>query len=134
MLQTARAHREGGAPVYVYRFDEPATGMDGTLGAAHAVEIPYTFDNLDRRGVKVLLGEIDDRRRRVAADIADRWVDFAAGRPLTVPGSEEAWPLHDPTDRRRVVIGAESHVAEGIDDAAEALWMVGDRPAGSTGS
>ena len=36
----------GPAPVFMYRFDWKTSVLDGKLGASHALEVPFVFDNL----------------------------------------------------------------------------------------
>lgn len=80
--RTGEAHLAGGGRAHRYLYTHRSTAFDGVLGAAHATEIPFVFDNLDQRGVPFLLGEITGERRRLAHACADAWVSFAAtGRP-----------------------------------------------------
>ncbi|WP_188987972.1 carboxylesterase/lipase family protein [Saccharopolyspora thermophila] len=72
----AEAH--GGA--YVYEFAWRSSAVDGQLGAAHGVELPFVFDVLDLpvlRGANGLLGP--DRPPAVLAEeVHGAWVSFAA--------------------------------------------------------
>lgn len=60
---------------YEFRFESSAFG--GVLGAAHAVEIPFVFDNLDAPGAAFFTGEPTDGMRTLATAMADAWVAFA---------------------------------------------------------
>ena len=42
--------------VWMYLFNWKSRAFDGRLGATHALEIPFAFNNLDRAGVDVFLG------------------------------------------------------------------------------
>ena len=59
-----------------------STAMGGALGACHAIEVPFVFDNLDRRGVDLLLGGLDDGSRG-----AGRRASPARGPPPPTPAS-----------------------------------------------
>jgi hypothetical protein len=50
----------------MYRFDYRSTAFGGVLGACHAIDVPFTFANLDRRGVDMMLGGIDHATQRLA--------------------------------------------------------------------
>ena len=69
---------------HVYEFDWGSTAFGGTLGAAHAVEIPFVFDTLAcATGPQGLLGEAAPQ------ELADRvhatWVRFATDGTLDWP-------------------------------------------------
>lgn len=76
----AEAHaRISGGHTYVYRFGFRSTAIDGNLGAAHTVELPFVFDIADEpclHGPAGLLG-----RNRAPSELAARmhraWVAFA---------------------------------------------------------
>jgi para-nitrobenzyl esterase len=71
------AQQEVGAPpAYNYRFDYASTAFGGFLGACHALELPFVFDNLDKPGARMFTGEaagLDE----LAATMAESWVRFA---------------------------------------------------------
>ncbi|WP_433869841.1 carboxylesterase/lipase family protein [Saccharopolyspora sp. CA-218241] len=87
----ADAHAARGRPTHRYEFAWRSPALDGSLGAAHAVELPFAFDNLHvpaLRGPHGLLG-----RPAPPAELATRlhgaWVDFArTGNP--------GWAASDP--------------------------------------
>jgi para-nitrobenzyl esterase len=70
--------RAGGAPTYVYEFGWPSPV--GGLGAAHATEIPFVFDNLAARGADQILGASPPQA--LADQMHAAWISFArAGNP-----------------------------------------------------
>ncbi len=90
-LADARAAR-GQAPTFVYRFDWEAPG----LGAAHGVDIPFTFDAFDREGWGEVVGA-DGRAETLGRAWRGAWGSFAAtGIPIVPDG---AWVPYD-TERR----------------------------------
>ncbi len=94
-LAEARAHTA--APTWMYLFDWKSQAFGGALGAAHALEIPFTFATLDRPGVDVFLGT-DDLPWHVSRTMHDAWISFIrTGSPTTdVLG---AWRPYRPEDR-----------------------------------
>jgi para-nitrobenzyl esterase len=53
----ATVHSSVGGRTYLYEFAWASSALDGRLGAAHLVDLPFFFDNLDAPGVAELLGE-----------------------------------------------------------------------------
>jgi carboxylesterase type B len=83
--------------VRMYRFSWPTPVLDGSLGACHALELPFVFDMLEQSADFVGSSPPAD----LAEDIHRAWVRFAAtGDPGSLGGSD--WPTYD-TDRRPVM-------------------------------
>lgn len=81
----ARAHAEiSTGRTYVYSFAYRSTALDGRLGAAHTVELPFVFDLADEpwlHGETGLLGP-DAVPAGLAAEVHGAWTAFArAGKP-----------------------------------------------------
>lgn len=71
------AHRE--SATYAYEFAWRSHALDGELGATHAVELPFVFDNADRpelKGSAALLGP-DEPPTDLATRMHAAWVRFA---------------------------------------------------------
>jgi len=86
----ARAHAQRGIPTWRYRFGWPAPG----IGAAHAVDLPFTFGTLDVDGWRTFAGADDPDADRLSARMRAAWAAFchegaAACDPLGV------WPRHE---------------------------------------
>jgi para-nitrobenzyl esterase len=114
--------------VHAYRFDLPSTAMGGVLGACHVIEVPFVFDNLDRGGVDMFLGGVDDAARRLAARTARAWATMARHGS---PGHEDLpWPRYDVTDRRTTILDREPRVDVDPRRARRLLWDELRRPAG----
>jgi len=105
-LRLAEAH--GNA--HVYRFAWPSPARNGRLGPAHAVELPYVFDNLADPIWAGILGDQPDQS--VATEMHAAWVAFAhTGDP--------GWPTYRPETRlEREFAGPEPLVSP----AVPALW------------
>lgn len=86
----AAAHK---GRTHMYEFDWRSPAIGGQLGAAHAVDVPFVFETVDKAaGPKGLLGEAPPRE--LAARIHRLWVDFAKDGSLP-------WPEYT-ADARRV--------------------------------
>lgn len=106
LLDAQRQH----APAFGYEFHFESTAFDGSLGAAHAVEIPFVFDNLDAGGASFFTGEATDGMRDLATAMADAWASFArdgapssAGLPI--------WPAYD-DDRHTMILDVDDQKVE----------------------
>lgn len=88
----AQAHaRLSGGRTHVYSFGYRSTALDGRLGAAHTVELPFVFDVADEpwlHGDTGLLGP-DPVPPGLAARVHDAWVAFAGT-------GDPGWPAYDP--------------------------------------
>jgi para-nitrobenzyl esterase len=100
--QAQRNAAQGGAPVYVYRFEYYSPVSEGRLKAMHCMEIPFVFDNLE--GGKVYTG-ISPAAQKVADEMSGAWVAFAkSGNPghSGIP----KWTAWDANQRATMVFGA----------------------------
>lgn len=106
---------------YGYEFRFSSGAMGGAMGAAHAVEIPFMFDNLDRGGVGFLVGEIDDEMRSLATAMADAWVAFAkTGTP--VADGLPAWPSYESGGRNTMILDRTSSVEADPGSELRQVW------------
>ncbi|MFG1646599.1 carboxylesterase/lipase family protein, partial [Amycolatopsis sp. NPDC049252] len=84
----SRRLAEAHGAAYAYEFAWRSSAVDGQLGAAHTVELPFVFDNLRLpalRGPRGLLGP-DDPPAELATRMHRAWVDFArTGDPGWAP-------------------------------------------------
>jgi carboxylesterase type B len=88
MLEAQVPHN---ADAYLYEFGHRSTAWGGALGACHAIEIPFAFDNLDQAGAAAFIGEIGDTERALATEVNAAWLGAATGG--------EPWDRYD-LDRR----------------------------------
>jgi para-nitrobenzyl esterase len=112
-LRVADSRAARGATTFVYRFDWEAP----RIGAAHAVDVPFTFGTFDREGWGGAVG-YDDRAGRVSGSMRRAWATFAATgapdpgtpwdpydvemqRPTLVFGADGARLVRDPDGVRR---------------------------------
>ncbi len=118
-IETADAQRPHG-DVRMYLYTHASTGFDGALGSAHAMEIPFTFDNTDAQGVDMLEGVITPERRELARRLADSWAAFAATGDPGV-GDVGHWPLYGAA-RETMVLDLEHEVVEDPWAAERSVW------------
>lgn len=120
-IRLAEAQAAQGAHVLMYLFAE----RSDLLGACHALDLPYVWDNLDAPGTEVLVGTLTDERRTLARRLGDVWTAFAAGADDPGPDDVPSWPAYD-TERRATMRLAASGV-DVVDDpmATERRWWDG---------
>lgn len=119
-LRVADAQAVQGTPTYVYRFDWEAPG----IGAAHAVDVPFTFGTFDQGGWGAAVGAYaaPDAARTLSRNLRGAWAAFAATGDPAHPGIPE-WPRHDPATRPTMCFAAPSRLEHDPDGAARAVWM-----------
>jgi para-nitrobenzyl esterase len=112
-IRLAEAQVSHGAPTWMYRFDWPSTAFGGKLGACHALEIPFAFDNLDAPGAGVFTG--GDAPQAIATEMHAAWVSFARD-------GDPGWAAYD-TDRRATkLFDTPSAVVDDPDGDTRVLW------------
>ncbi len=112
-LAEARAAHGNASWMYWFTWASPAFG--GMLGSAHALDIPFAFDNLSAPGIEMLLGT-GPERQAIATRFADEIASFSAtGAP--------SWPAFDLDSRATLRIDAEMEV---LLDPEPALRLLND--------
>jgi para-nitrobenzyl esterase len=108
-LRAAEAHPRA----FVYEFAWRSPAFDGALGACHAIELPFVFDNLADPGCAMLLGA--QAPQQLADAMHKAWVDFATG-------GDPGWPAYRAEDR--VVMRFDTVCRTTTDDrsAERAAW------------
>ncbi|HEU5301860.1 MAG TPA: carboxylesterase family protein, partial [Acidimicrobiia bacterium] len=108
-LRVADAHAIAGGRTFVYRFDWTAPG----LGAAHGVDLPFTFGTADREGWDTVVGW-DRRAEALGREWRACWSFFAATGDPSTP--LRRWPVHDPDDPTVMVFApGGTRVVAGLD-------------------
>ena len=87
--------------------------MGGVLGAAHCVDVPFAFDNLDAPGVEVALGP--EPPQALADQMHRAWVDF-------VTDGDPRWPVFRLDTRPAMVFDGESTVVNDPLRLPRSLW------------
>jgi para-nitrobenzyl esterase len=110
-LGSARQDASGRTFLYEWAWRSP--GRDGVLGAAHGMDIPFAFDNLDAPGGEPSLGADPPQG---LADLTHRaYVDF-------VTDGDPGWPSYAADDRPTMVFDDESRVVNDPIRMERALW------------
>lgn len=88
-----RKAAQRGAPVYVAKFVYQTNALNGTLGAIHGLDVPFTFDQT----AGAMVTGTDPER----FGIADKWASTIAAFAATGNPNNPAipaWPAHHPGD------------------------------------
>jgi para-nitrobenzyl esterase len=119
-LRLAEAHAANGGNTWNYLFSWKSRGFGGRLGATHALEIPFTFNNLERMGVDAFLGE-GPLPQALADDMHASWIAFIRdGDPNTTDSAE--WPRFDEKQRAVMEFGDEVAVREDLLPESRRVW------------
>lgn len=112
-LAEARVAKGNASWMYWFTWASPA--FDGLLGSAHALDIPFAFDNLDAPGSSLMLGDAGlDGARNLASRFADEIVGFAR------TGSA-SWPRFDVDSRPTLRLDVETELLHDPEPALRAL-------------
>ena len=112
-VRQGELHAKNGHPVYLYYWEQPSSLPH--LGACHAVELAYVFNNLDET---IYTGEGVDAE--VAARVQNMWVNFAKTGDPSADGL--TWEPYSASDRRTMLIGKRMRTEKDLKDGArEAL-------------
>jgi para-nitrobenzyl esterase len=104
-------------PVFMYRFDFTTPVLDGKLGATHALDVAFCFDNLD----KTRLHGDRPEAPALAEQVSEAWLAFARTGDPNHPGLP-AWPAYDTDRRPTMLFDAECTVADDPDSDERLAW------------
>jgi para-nitrobenzyl esterase len=107
----------GGEPVFMYRFDFTTPVLDGRLGATHALELGFCFDNLD----KTRLHGDRPEAPALAERMSEAWLAFARSGDPNHPGLPN-WPVYDTDRRPTMLFDVDCSVADDPDAEERAAW------------
>ncbi len=110
----AEARDAMGSQTWMYWFTWASTAFGGALGSCHAMDIPFAFHNLHRKGVDQFTGDGTDRVA-VADSFADALTTFA--REGVAP-----WPTYDLATRPTLRVDTETIVAHDPEQPVRELW------------
>lgn len=119
-IRMAEALADRGVPVWMYLATVTSPDLDGRLGAPHAIELPFVFDNLDAARAPEMVG--DDPRNAALADVVQGlWVGFATTGVPAADGAP-AWPQYDPTTRATLILDRQLSVRDDPYPASRTTW------------
>ena len=110
-LAETQAHQ--GARAFVYEFGWQPPTFDGQLGACHASELPFVFDNLADPAFIPLIGT--DPPQELADALHSAWVAFATT-------GDPGWPTYLEHDRAVMMFDTDSSVAYDPRSTVRRLW------------
>ena len=106
---------------YVYEFTYRSSAFGGDMGACHAIDVPFVFDNVDRRGVDFLLGGVDDHVRELSSVTSKAWLAMATnGTPQHADLPE--WPAYISGSRKVMELGLQRVVHDDPHPAEREAW------------
>lgn len=106
---------------YMYEFAYRSTAFDGALGACHAVDLPFVYDNLDAGGVAMLLGPVDSGSRGLASAASRAWLAMAHSGAPAHDGLPE-WAPYNVTDRAVMVLDRACRLVFDPGSAERQFW------------
>ncbi|HVV12494.1 carboxylesterase/lipase family protein [Amycolatopsis sp.] len=112
-IRFAEAQHAAGGQVWMYRLDWRAFPPGQGMGAAHALDLPLVFDDLDNPYYRLFLGRDTGRARGIAATMHDAWVRFVCGEP--------AWPAYEPGNRTTMLFDEPARIADDPDSKERLL-------------
>jgi para-nitrobenzyl esterase len=128
-----RKFAQHAAPVYMYLFthgsDLTIPGTQHQLGAAHALEIPYKFNNIGHAAQDAKTGSkepdmMSDTRPEsamAAHNMSEMWSTFAkTGHPGAK--GQPYWPAYNPEKRATMEIDAQCKVVDDPYSLERAVW------------
>ncbi len=121
-----RKYAQHGAPVYMYIFTHESNfivpGTQHKLGAAHALEIPYKFNNTQPGQPETSFMVISRPESvKAAHNMSEMWSTFArTGRPAAK--GQPDWPAYTTEDRATMLIDAECKVMNDPHRLERLLW------------
>ncbi|MFM7536256.1 MAG: carboxylesterase/lipase family protein [Acidimicrobiales bacterium] len=119
-VRLVEAHaRQRPDATWLYQFDWASSAFGGRLGSCHALEIPFVFHTLDRKGVALFTG--DGPPAALADAMHQAWIAFArSGNPQhdRIP----AWAPYDEIDRTTLHLDLECRITNDPSSRRRAIW------------
>jgi len=119
-IRLAEAQARHQPRTYQYFFTWSSPARRGTLGACHALELPFVFGTLDAPTMDRFAGK-GPEAEALSAQMMDAWIAFArGGEPghAGLPG----WPAYDTERRATLVFDRACALAHAPLDAERAAW------------
>jgi para-nitrobenzyl esterase len=117
-LAELHAAHEPATWAYLFTWDSP--GLDGRLGACHALDIPFVFGAAGHPSLRWLIGD-DPGAGILAERVQDAWLAFAHHGEPGHPGLPQ-WPVYDGGRRATMLLGDSCAVAEAPHEAERSFW------------
>ena len=121
-IRLAEMQSKNQANTYMYMFTYPSPIRDGSLGAVHAIEIPFVFGTLDMpRNENFKLFPVSNKETEsLSAQMMDSWISFARnGNPNHKEIPE--WPQYK-KNRATMVFGKDIKVVNDPSSKERSVW------------
>ncbi|MEO5892060.1 MAG: carboxylesterase family protein [Ferruginibacter sp.] len=113
-IRLANAWAAGGANTFMYEFAWVSSLKNGIYGAAHGMEMPFVFNNLEAKGERGLLGP-KGGPQELADKMQDAWINFAING---TPG----WDAYTEADRKTMLINTDWQLQANPHTKVLAAW------------
>jgi para-nitrobenzyl esterase len=125
-LAESQADFQPNTYMYLFQWRSPMSdGHGGTLGACHALDLPFTFGALENKAARAFAtGDRDAlsaKARILSGNLMDSWIAFARRGDPSHPGIG-TWPRYDRTDRTTMLLGPDCHAENAPLEARRAVW------------
>jgi para-nitrobenzyl esterase len=120
-IRLAEAQSAHQGDTYSYLFSYKSTAFNGALGACHAIDVPFVFGNLRRRGVDMLLGPISEETEALERATVAAWLSMAHnGSPACDELPE--WTPYSTSHRTVMELGTTQRVLDDPGSDERQLW------------
>ncbi|MBP2846965.1 carboxylesterase family protein [Dickeya oryzae] len=103
----------GNQNTWFYNFSWRSPAYNGLLGAAHFVDVPFTFGTIQTKEAENFVGV--NPPVSLSESINNSWVSFAKyGNP--------GWPKYSDKDKKTMIFNTKSNVATSADPQITSLW------------
>jgi len=100
LRQAAVKSEQGGAPAYLYLFQWKSPVNEGSLGAAHGMELPFMFNNIAM--ARPLTGG-GEEAYALADKVSSAWISFIKTGDPNNNGALPEWPPYTPNEGATMV-------------------------------
>jgi para-nitrobenzyl esterase len=100
-------------------FTFKSTAFDGSLGACHALELPFVFGTYNIPLMEGFIGKTPNKE--LSEKMIDAWTSFARTGNPNHEGIPE-WPSYDVEKRATMLFGNECKLANAVFDKERAAW------------
>ncbi|MCP4502302.1 MAG: carboxylesterase/lipase family protein [Deltaproteobacteria bacterium] len=114
----ARLKHGGEGRTFMYEFHWESPCCDGEIGAIHAMEVAFAYDNLD---AAKMLTDDDPSAQPLATAMSDAWVSFAKTGVPSSTGLPQ-WPTYDEQTRQTMILDRKSRVVSDPDQERRLFW------------
>jgi len=103
---------------YLFTWESP--GLDGNLGACHALEIAFVFNTLNLPGMEDFSGQ-GPEAELLSQKIMDAWIAFARTGNPNHEGLPE-WQPYDSEKRTTMCLGKDCKIDNAVQDKERKAW------------